>query len=49
MSLGRYGAGGTAPETRVDFNLKSLSATDYTADAGVMSWNANGRVLIGAV
>ncbi len=49
IALGRYSSSGTWPDTRVDFLLKATAATDYTTGAWVMSWNANGRVLIGAV
>lgn len=49
IGLGRYSSSGTGPDTRVDFNLKSSAATNYTANVGVMSLNANGRVLIGNV
>lgn len=49
IGLGRYSSSGTGPDTRVDFNLKSTAATNFTTDVGVMSLNSNGRVLIGAV
>jgi len=49
IGLGRYSSSGTGPDTRVDFNLKSTAATNFTTDVGVMSLNSNGRVLIGTV
>lgn len=45
IGLGRYSSSGTGPDTRVDFHLKSTAATNYTADALVMSLQSNLKII----
>jgi hypothetical protein len=49
FAIGRYQtAGGTAPSTELDIDLKSTSATDHIANVTVESLNSNGNVGVGS-